>query len=51
LQGEIAVLQAGPQWEVLAVSEIDEPIYSSPALADQRVYVRTPTSLYSFGGR
>jgi len=51
LEGEIAVLQAGPQWEVMAVSEIDEPIYSSPALADQRVYVRTPTSLYAFGER
>ena len=38
------------EWEVRAVNEIDEPIYATPALADQRIYVRTPTSLYSFGG-
>ncbi len=51
LEGEIAVLEAGQEWEVVAVSEIDEPLYASPALADERVYVRTPTSLYSFGSR
>jgi len=33
---------------VLAISEFDEPIYASPALVDDRIYVRTPTQLYSF---
>jgi len=49
VEGEIAVLQAGKQWEVLAVNEFDEPIYASPALAGDHIYVRTPTRLYSFG--
>ncbi len=49
IEGEIAVLQASEQWEVLAVNEFDEPIYASPALAGDRIYVRTPSRLYSFG--
>ena len=49
LEGEIAVLEAGAQWEVLAVNDLDEPIYASPALAGDRIFVRTPTRLYSFG--
>jgi outer membrane protein assembly factor BamB len=49
LEGEVAVLSAGEQWEVLAVNDLDEPIYASPALAGDRLFVRTSTRLYSFG--
>ena len=49
VQGEVAVLRAGVDWEVLAVNELDEPIFASPALVGDRIYVRTPSRLYSFG--
>jgi hypothetical protein len=34
---------------VLAVNDLDEPIYASPALAGDRIFVRTSTRIYSFG--
>ena len=49
LEGEVGVLRAGPQWEVLAVNDLDEPIFASPALADGHIYIRTRSTLYSFG--
>ena len=30
-------------------ASLDEPIYASPALAGNRIFVRTSTRLYSFG--
>lgn len=49
LEGEVAVLRAGREWDVLAVNDLDEPIYASPALAGHNIFVRTPTRLYCFG--
>ncbi len=51
LDGKMAVLSAGEQWEVLAVNDLGEGIYSSPAISGGRLYVRTRSKLYSFGVR
>ena len=48
LDGQVAVLKAGPQWTVLMINELDEEIWASPAIADGHVYVRTKGKLYSF---
>ena len=47
--GDVAVLSAAPEWEVLAVNELDEPVYATPAISDGRIYVRTQNRLYAFG--
>jgi outer membrane protein assembly factor BamB len=47
--GKITVLKAGGQWEVLAVTDLGEPIHATPALVDGRIYVRTRGALYCFG--
>jgi outer membrane protein assembly factor BamB len=47
-EGHIAVLKAGPQWEILHVNALDEEIFATPALADGRIYVRTRGALYCF---
>jgi outer membrane protein assembly factor BamB len=47
--GIVSVLRAGPDQEVLSVSDLDEEIGATPALADGRVYVRTKGALYCFG--
>ena len=47
--GKVTVLEAGPQWEVLAVNDLDEPAQATPAIADGRIYIRTQKALYSFG--
>lgn len=47
-QGKITVLKAGPQWEVLAVNDMQEECYATPAISGNRLYVRTRGNLYAF---
>ena len=47
-EGKITVLKAGAEWEVLAVNEIGDEVYATPALSDGRLYVRTRGALYAF---
>ena len=46
--GKVAVVQAGAQWELLAVNDLDEEAWATPAIADGRLYVRTRKALYCF---
>ena len=48
LEGQVAVVKAGPQWEVLGINDLDEPIWATPAIVGGRFYVRTKARLYSF---
>jgi outer membrane protein assembly factor BamB len=47
--GQVSVLKAAGEWEVLAVNELDDEVYATPAIADGRIYIRTRSALYSFG--
>lgn len=49
-EGKVAVVKAGGQWEVMHVNDLDEPCFATPALSGGRIYVRTGTALYAFGG-
>lgn len=49
-KGKLAVIKAGPQWEPIHVADFDSGIYATPALAGGRLYLRTATHLYCFGG-
>ncbi|MHC5065756.1 MAG: outer membrane protein assembly factor BamB family protein [Planctomycetota bacterium] len=49
LSGMVAVLAAGGSIETLAVNELDEPCYATPAIAGGRIYLRTELALYCFG--
>lgn len=44
--GDMFVIKAGPEHEVLAVNSIDEAIWASPAIAGGRLYVRGSEHLY-----
>ncbi len=46
--GKVTVLKAGPQWEVLAVNDLGEECYATPAIAAGRLYIRTRAALYCF---
>lgn len=48
-RGKITVLKAKGEWEVLEVNDLDEEIHATPAIADNRIYIRTAKALYSFG--
>jgi outer membrane protein assembly factor BamB len=48
--GKVSVIKAGGNdWEVLAVNDLGEECYATPAIADDRIYIRTQSALYSFG--
>ena len=47
--GQVSVLKAAGEWQVLTVNELDDEVFATPAIADGRVYIRTRSALYSFG--
>lgn len=47
--GKVAVLKAGSDWDVLAVNDLGEGSYATPALSEGRIYMRTEEALYCFG--
>ena len=47
--GKVVVLPPGGGLDALAVNDLQENIYATPALVDRRIYIRTLNSLYCFG--
>ena len=47
--GKVTVLKADAQWEILAMNDLDEEVWATPAIAGGNLYIRTRNSLYSFG--
>jgi outer membrane protein assembly factor BamB len=48
-QGKIAVLKTDGSLEPLAVNDMGDEIYATPAISAGRIYVRTRSMLYCFG--
>jgi len=49
-EGETFMLKAGPTHEIVRTNTIDEPVYSSPAIANGRIYIRGEKHLFAIGG-
>jgi outer membrane protein assembly factor BamB len=47
--GDTYMIKAGPTHEIVRVNTIDEPVYSSAALANGRVYIRGEKHLFAIG--
>jgi outer membrane protein assembly factor BamB len=47
--GTTTVVKAGPKFELLATNKLDEPMSSSPAISNGRIYMRTFKALYAIG--
>jgi outer membrane protein assembly factor BamB len=47
--GKVSVLRAAPDWEPLAVNDLEDDCFATPAIADGKIYLRTRTKLYCFG--
>jgi len=47
-QGKVSVLKAGLNWEILAVNDIAEDCYATPALVGDRLFLRTASHLWCF---
>jgi outer membrane protein assembly factor BamB len=51
IDGDVVVLQAGPKYELLAANPLGEKSHATPAVADERMYLRTYSHLISIGGK
>jgi hypothetical protein len=47
--GKVVVLRAAGNWEILAINEFDSDIYATPAVSENRMYIRTQDALYAIG--
>lgn len=46
--GKATLVKAGAQWDILSSADFDEPVFATPAIADNRIYLRTRTKLFCF---
>jgi outer membrane protein assembly factor BamB len=46
---KVFVIGQGGDYQVLAVNELDDECFATPAIADGHIYIRTRSALYSFG--
>lgn len=49
--GVVTVVKAGRNFEILASNDIVEPITSSPAISNGRIYLRSFAALWAIGGK
>ncbi|MBI4905894.1 MAG: PQQ-binding-like beta-propeller repeat protein [Acidobacteria bacterium] len=47
--GKVNVLKAAAEWEVMAVNDLNEEVFATPAIADNRIFIRTRGAVYCFG--
>ena len=50
-KGDVIVVKAGPKFEQLSASKLDTPINATPAIAENRLFVRTEKMLYCLGAK
>jgi len=50
-EGVITVLSAEPYFKIQSNNDFGERIFGTPALVDSRIYVRSSSALWAFGGR
>ena len=47
-EGKVAVLKAGPDWDLLALNDLGEGSFATPALSQGRIYLRNGRSALLF---
>jgi outer membrane protein assembly factor BamB len=49
-EGKVTVIKAAAQWEILAINDLDDEVFATPAIDQGRIYLRTRGTLYCFAG-
>jgi outer membrane protein assembly factor BamB len=49
LDGDTFMIKAGPKHEIARTNSVDEPVYSSPAISNGRIYIRGQKNLFAIG--
>lgn len=47
--GDTFIVKAGPKHEILGTNSVGEPVYASPAIAGQRIFIRGEKNIYAIG--
>lgn len=47
-EGQLSVVSAEGDWQILSSAEFGEEVYATPAIVDGNIYLRTTGHLYSF---
>jgi outer membrane protein assembly factor BamB len=47
--GKVTVVKAAREWQILAVNDLGDEAYATPAIAGGRLFIRTRGALYCFG--
>jgi outer membrane protein assembly factor BamB len=47
--GDTILLKAGPKHEIVRINTVDEPVYSSAAISNGRIYIRGEKHLFAIG--
>jgi outer membrane protein assembly factor BamB len=47
-EGKVTVLSASAQWQILAINDLDDEIFATPAIDRGHIYLRTRGTLYCF---
>ena len=47
--GDTFLVKAGPKYELVRINSVDEPVYSSLAIANGRIYIRGDKHLFAIG--
>jgi outer membrane protein assembly factor BamB len=47
--GDTFIVKAGPKHEILGTNSVGEPVYASPAVSGQRIFIRGEKNLYAIG--
>jgi len=50
-EGKAAIIQAGPQWELIRINNMQDGSRSTPAILDGKLYLRTYSALYCFADK
>lgn len=51
LDGDVVVFAASPEYKLIARHELGEPVVATPAVAENRLLIRTESSLMCVGGK
>ena len=46
--GKVTVIRPGADWEQLSTADLEEQVIATPAIANNRIYIRTEGTLYCF---
>ena len=49
--GIVSVVKAAGDWEILQINKLNDQCYATPAIVDNKLYIRTRGTLYCFANQ